>query len=541
MDWNAENKNLIIKQEREESPYIKKEPVLDSENNEESYSFTKDCVDSVEISCVPFLQDLIGYNVEQEFIVGDEEVDLSSASCIEDLAIMRVMDSDDEDSESDYKENISQVSLFNCAYCNFACSNIDTLAKHVTVNHWLENKLKNRRIPMENIMSGIKRTYQCYLCGYESTYSKLKDHFTKHTGNKDHECKICGKRIGRKTDLHRHELRHQKLKKFKCSYCPKQFMERSQMLYHERCHTGEKPYACKKCPMRFSYASSLMRHNRSHLGEKPYQCNICLKRFTAKDNLKAHASVHSDLRPFVCQICGKAFKRKRLWRDHSKIHETNRSNEMLFACDECPSKFAHIAGLNRHKQNHAGAKRYRCVICSIDFSIRQHYMIHMDKHYKDTHSNLMLFKCKQCNKQFNSKKEWMAHKKAHKSSRRTMLNQPNYKLNQNTAVNRLTAIESSFDCTVCSKSFASRSGLKRHVQIHSTDKRFQCEICSKRFQLQSYLTEHMKIHTGEKTFNCIHCSKRFLRRSRLELHKRSHLNQAYLDIQSGIISLATDD
>lgn len=507
MEWNG---RMIIKEECEEYPVY---------HLKDSFSFTEDGMECD----VQFSQHPIESNGEQEFIVGEEEVDLTLATDIEDLMMMNVIDSEDEDSQSNYKENMSHVSLFNCAYCDFACSNKDTLTEHVIENHWSENISKDQQTSIDNNLSNDllgKRTYECYLCGYKSTYSKMKDHFTKHTGNKDHKCTICEKRMGRKSDWYRHMSRHQKVKQFKCSFCPKQFMERAQTLYHERSHTGEKPFACSLCPMRFSYTSSLMRHTRGHLGDKPWQCEICLKRFSCKDNLKAHSSIHSDLKPFVCQICDKSFKRKRLWKDHCKKHETNRSNRMLYACDECPSKFENIAGLNRHKQNHAGLKRYRCLICSLDFAIRQRYMIHMDEHYREAASNLMLFKCQLCSENFSSKKDLTNHKQTHKTKNTTTLKRPNYNLAQITVP--------TFDCNVCSKSFNSGSGLRRHVQIHSNDKPFQCEICSKRFQLQSYLTEHNKIHSGEKTFNCIYCSKRFLRRSRLELHKRSHLNQAYI-------------
>lgn len=263
---NVESFNSIIKIERDEYPYIKQEPV---ENVEESYSIT-------EISCVPFLQDLIGYNGEQEFIIGDEEVDLTSMNAIEDVPIMSVIDSDDDESESEYKENI--ISLFNCAYCDFASSDQETLSKHIGDNHLMENNLNNRLNSIEHFGNNLtndllcnRKTYECYLCRYESTFTKLKDHFTKHTGSRDHECRICGKRLGRKNDLYRHVIRHQKMKEFQCEYCPKQFMERSHKLNHERCHTGEKPYACTKCPMRFSYTSSLLRHKRTHLGVKPFQ------------------------------------------------------------------------------------------------------------------------------------------------------------------------------------------------------------------------------------------------------------------------------
>lgn len=299
-----------------------------------------------------------------------------------------------------------------------------------------------------------------------------------------------------------------KEEKYKCSYCSRKFCNKSYLQYHERSHTGEKPFACDKCPVRFSLNSSLIRHKRSHSGDKPYQCSICFKRFVSSGNLKDHQSVHTDERRFCCDKCPKRFKRKRLLHTHYKIHEENKSPEILHNCDECSMEFTTIASLNKHKYNHLGVKRYRCAICSIDFSIRHLYIEHMDMH-------TMIYKCQYCRSQFQQEHEFIAHCEAH-----------------------LNGTTEKFQCEFCMKSYSCRATLRRHQQIHNNNQLFHCQLCPKTFRLRSYLSTHMKMHNGSKVYNCVQCSKTFKQRARLELHKRSHLNEVVLNIKPEIISLS---
>lgn len=300
--------------------------------------------------------------------------------------------------------------------------------------------------------------------------------------------------------------------RFKCSFCPQTFRDRSYFQYHERCHTGEKPFACDECPMKFTLLCSLKRHKKSHSGEKPFECEICSKRFSTVYNLRMHSSTHSDERPFACDLCAATFKRNRALRSHKKTHEqrTDQITETIYLCEECQMKFPSIGSLNRHKQNHFRVRRFRCVICSVDFSIRHLYMEHMNEYH--------CFKCEYCPRKFQRERDLNTHTAAH--------------LNQ-------VAL---YQCEYCFKKLACKSSLTRHKLTHSNDKPHQCSLCQKTFRLHAYLVEHMKIHNGGKIYNCIHCSKTFRQRSRLEIHKRSHLNETFLNkIKPEIISLSDED
>lgn len=44
--------------------------------------------------------------------------------------------------------------------------------------------------------------------------------------------------------------------------------------------------------------------------------------------------------------------------------------------------------------------------------------------------------------------------------------------------------------------------LRRHMRIHTGDKRFVCDICNKGFTQSHHLQNHTLVHTGDKPFTC---------------------------------------
>jgi len=75
----------------------------------------------------------------------------------------------------------------------------------------------------------------------------------------------------------------------------------------------------------------------------------------------------------------------------------------------------------------------------------------------------------------------------------------------------------------CNRRFKDNFKLKRHMLIHSGEKKFICEFCRKAFSLDFNLRTHLRIHTGEKPYVCgfSGCKKSFSQCSNLASHEKN--------------------
>ncbi|XP_076649230.1 uncharacterized protein LOC143356999 [Halictus rubicundus] len=105
-------------------------------------------------------------------------------------------------------------------------------------------------------------------------------------------------------------------------------------------------------------------------------------------------------------------------------------------------------------------------------------------------------------------------------------NQTSFSTGDASGTNGTSATEKKFLCDACSKTFASKSGLRFHSKTHIGAKPHACRHCGKRFAIPSYAKRHERIHTAEKQFICHVCSASFASSNGLRYHLRAHTGEA---------------
>lgn len=66
-----------------------------------------------------------------------------------------------------------------------------------------------------------------------------------------------------------------------------------------------------------------------------------------------------------------------------------------------------------------------------------------------------------------------------------------------TLVNPLQPSHRLHVCSVCGKNMDSKTGLERHIRVHTGEKPYQCPICHHRFSIKSNMTKHFKQQHGQ--------------------------------------------
>ncbi|TRY61284.1 hypothetical protein TCAL_12287 [Tigriopus californicus] len=139
-----------------------------------------------------------------------------------------------------------------------------------------------------------------------------------------------------------------------------------------------------------------------------------------------------------------------------------------------------------------GDPEIMCYICGLSCSSTTKLETHLVHDHQETGS---FFPCLKCRKHFFLEKDWIAHHR-----------------------NKHSSLANGFPCQ-CGREFVTQGQLNRHQrQVHEDHRPFPCSNCDLKFKLKEQWTKHQLVHESVKRHECSLCPKTFRTRSNLKQH-----------------------
>ena len=312
-----------------------------------------------------------------------------SAEDMPDLDSGHVSEDQSEDEFDEIEGEAAEAELI-CKHCRRPFASKKSLANHKDIT-----KGKCQRL-------GINwETMSCTLCSEQfDTQESASRHpssahqiylYTNRKGN--HDCDICGKKIGYKDSLRDHKLRSHNVgestEQFKCNLCKFTSPVRRSVTHHMRSvHGGvthkqrEKSQKCSLCDFSTPWKSRLLEHIMTvHQKIKEQVCKLCGFATSRKRNLALHVrSVHLKEKPFQCTICGHTSAQSNSLTDHIEmVHIRPPKKERT--CFICNKLFNPKRNLKAHqKKEHSDKQCLKCAFKATDASV-------LNDHYEQLHSS----------------------------------------------------------------------------------------------------------------------------------------------------------
>jgi len=426
------------------------------------------------------------------------------------------------------------------------------------------------------LMHCADRKQVCSVCK-QAFYraSSFRKHMLVHTGERQYTCQDCGGWYKSFCHLKKHILSvHTHEKNRVCSVCGKVFSD-SNLRAHMLVHRNKRPYHRKTCNKGFKQKHTQVpqltgdtvvpiiqeiapyKHDLIEPGtsEGSYRCgNIECSRCDGKDSLRPcqndllHASEKQH------KSCMKNVSTSDCVVPNSDANVTRQqfaepcSSQGTFGCENREnilSEVPHLKGdtevaLFKHDliqpvtsgdlrtcelpEMSRGADlitRPQCTVCGFMFKCLRNLERHMT-----IHTGVKPFQCSFCDKKFREKYWYEMHVLGHKGQlpQCPVCGGRYARLAEHLPIHSMDNYN--HICSVCKRAFRQASTLKRHMLVHTGERRYTCQDCGGWYKTSSSLKKHIRsVHAKEKNHVCSMCGKVFSGSNHLQDHRLVHTNE----------------
>ncbi|CAI9735193.1 finger Xfin [Octopus vulgaris] len=389
---------------------------------------------------------------------------------------------------------------------------------------------------------------------------------TNFNGSSVFKCKLCLYTSKTRMQAYKHVYScHIKAKVFKCKLCNFSTEKKIDFYIHKSKHTNENFYQCKECLYGTTLKTNYDRHMLNHEMTSAFTCNLCTYSSPNEGALKRHlTNHHSNSEENVSLIVSStstaaADTKPRDVRDSTIetfspetivesavptkfVDQIEKEDDGVIADDdedeedEDEGNRRTVEGPSHHRYTKSFC--YRCLICGLKYKRSPD----MNRHMKLKHNIcLQEFKKLDLEKQYRMLNSVDKKDDANDNGYEDDYGAP-LDLSIKTMRSVFNVSKTKLKCTYCSYIAKWPCDLRRHMAVHSIDKRYKCHLCMRKYKYFGDLNVHVrrdhdiepdkalieKVTTVQKKkssptiFKCPSCSFTSSYKSEIDRHSKLH-------------------